>query len=177
MAMPARVSLRRQRLLDPVERVSEVIFGLVMVLTFTGTLSAADSDRVEIRSMIVSALGCNVAWGIVDAMMYLMGVLTERVRGRLSDEPSRPRLDVDDWMAAVAVFLLVFFSTLPVVIPFVLMDDAMHALRMSNAVAIAMLFWCGYSLGRYASWRPWRTGAVMAIVGCGLVTITIALGG
>jgi VIT1/CCC1 family predicted Fe2+/Mn2+ transporter len=171
------LGLRRQRLLDPIERVSEVIFGLIMVLTFTGTLSAADPDRVEIRSMIVSALGCNVAWGIVDAMMYLMAVFTERARERVSTERSRPQLEVDDWMAALAVFLLVFLSTLPVVVPFILMEDAIRALRVSNAVAITMLFLCGYSLGRHASWRPWRTGAAMAIVGSGLVAITIALGG
>jgi hypothetical protein len=33
------------RVLDPIDRVSEVLFGLFMVLTFTGTLSVLDSGR------------------------------------------------------------------------------------------------------------------------------------
>jgi VIT1/CCC1 family predicted Fe2+/Mn2+ transporter len=167
-----------RRLLDPIDRVSEVIFGLLMVLTFTGTLSVG-ADRLEVREMVVGAIGCNIAWGLVDAVMYLMSILTERVRGRAAqhDETTRPRLEANDWLAAVAVFLLVFLSTFPVVIPFMLIDDAGRALRVSNVVAISMLFWGGYALGRYASWRPWRTGGAMAAVGVVLVAITIALGG
>jgi hypothetical protein len=48
--------------LDPVDRVSEVRFGLIMVLTFTGPLSVADAVREDIRTMLVGALGCNLAW-------------------------------------------------------------------------------------------------------------------
>src|SRR6476659_10673836 len=66
--------------LDPAERISEVLFGLIMVLTFTGSLSVATADRSEVRSMLIGALGCNIAWGLVDAVMYLMATLTERGR-------------------------------------------------------------------------------------------------
>ncbi len=58
--------------LSPVDRVSGVIFGLIMALTFTGTLSVATADRNEVRSMLIGALGCNTAWGLVDAVMYLL---------------------------------------------------------------------------------------------------------
>ena len=46
-----------KRFLDPLERSSEILFGLIMVLTFTGTLSAAEAGRAEVRAMLVGALG------------------------------------------------------------------------------------------------------------------------
>ena len=56
----------RGGVLSPIERVSEVLFGLIMVLTFTGSLSAAESGRAEVRTMLIGALGCNIAWGLID---------------------------------------------------------------------------------------------------------------
>jgi len=71
---------KRAPVLDPIDRVSEIIFGLIMALTFTGSLSAATAAREEIRTMMFAALGCNLAWGLVDAVMYLVSTLTERTR-------------------------------------------------------------------------------------------------
>ena len=51
------------RVLDPMDRISEVLFGLIMVLTYTGTLSVMSDDRTEVRTMLLGALGCNLAWG------------------------------------------------------------------------------------------------------------------
>ena len=59
----------REPLLHPVDRVSELIFGLFMALTFVGVVSMATAGREEIHTMLVAALGCNVAWGLVDAVM------------------------------------------------------------------------------------------------------------
>src|SRR5881394_3454071 len=70
-----------RRVLEPIERVSEVLFGLIMVLTFTGSLSIAEAGREDIRTMLIGALGCNLAWGIIDGILYLMGCLSERGRG------------------------------------------------------------------------------------------------
>ena len=52
---------KRERVLDPVHRVSEVIFGLLMALSFTGALSVATAGREEIRTVMFTALGCNLA--------------------------------------------------------------------------------------------------------------------
>lgn len=68
----------REPVLDPVDRVSELIFGLLMALSFTGALSVAESGHAEIREMFVAALGCNLAWGLVDAVMYLVRTATAR---------------------------------------------------------------------------------------------------
>ncbi|MBX3463951.1 MAG: VIT family protein [Planctomycetes bacterium] len=70
-----------KRILEPIERISEVLFGLIMVLTFTGSLSAAEAGQGEIRTMLYGALGCNLAWGLIDGIMYLMGCLSERAGG------------------------------------------------------------------------------------------------
>ena len=64
--------------LDLVERINEVIFGLIMVLTFTCTISAANQGREEVGTVLWAALGCNVAWGIIDAFIYLFTVMLYR---------------------------------------------------------------------------------------------------
>jgi len=218
---PRRTIGPRRRVLSPSERIPEALFGLIMVLSFTGSLSVATAGRSEVREMLVGAIGCNTAWGIVDAVMYLMGTLLERGRvlvtlralrapdpagGRAAlvealpaevgqalreehleevrrvlargPEPAqRPALTLDDARGALGVFLLVFLSTFPVVLPFVFLADAERALRLSNGVAIAMMFVGGVGLGRYAGFRPFRTGLVMVALGAVLVAITIALGG
>ena len=213
---------KRRRVLEPTERFSEILFGLIMVLTFTGSLSVATSGREDVKAMIIGAIGCNLAWGLVDAIMYVMNSLAERgrslvmfrklrferdpagarrviadalpplvaqvstqeelesLRQRLTTMPEPDRhaaLNRGDLLAALAVFLLVFLSTFPVVLPFFLVSDAGRALRFSNAIAIFMLLVGGYEYGRYAGFRPWRAALVMVTIGIVLVAATIALGG
>ena len=62
--MPEVAGNGRERVLDPIERVSEVIFGLLMAMTFIGSLSVATAGREEVRTMMITALGCNLAWGL-----------------------------------------------------------------------------------------------------------------
>jgi len=71
------------RSLDPVSRLSEVMFGLLMTLTFTGTMSVALGAGETVLSILFAALGCNIAWGIVDAVMYLLTTGAERARQRV----------------------------------------------------------------------------------------------
>ena len=211
-----------KRVLEPYDRVSEVLFGLIMVLTFTGSLSISGAAREDIRKMLIGALGCNLAWGIIDGVLYLMSCLAEKgkrlltlhgvrnatdpqkahrliagalpplvssilkpeeleaMRQRLKDlpePPDRPRLDKDEWLGALGVFLLVFLSTFPVVIPFLVMKNAWLALRISNTIAMAMLFLTGCAFGRITSRRPWGMGISMVVLGGILVGLTMALGG
>jgi len=78
--MPAEPIKSSKRILEPHDRISEVLFGLIMVLTFTGSLSIAEAGRDDIRTMLIGALGCNFAWGIIDGILYLMGCLAEKGR-------------------------------------------------------------------------------------------------
>ena len=208
--------------LSPIDRVSEVIFGLIMALTFTGSLSVATTDRAEVRDMLIGALGCNLAWGLVDAVMFLLATLTERGRniailkevrssadarraheligealppviaatmtpaeveairarlGRLPDPPDSLQLNPGDFRAAGGVFLLVFLATFPVALPFTFLRQAHVALRISNGIALVMLFLGGYYLGRHGMRHPWWSGLVTMGIGAVLVWATIALGG
>lgn len=208
--------------LEPVERISEVLFGLIMVLTFTGSLSIAEAGREDVRTMLIGALGCNLAWGIIDGVLYLMSCLAERgrnlmtyravreehdpgkaqrliagalppliasvlqpaeletMRQRLQALPAPPphaRLRGSDWKGALGVFLLVFLSTFPVAVPFIFMHNAVIALRVSNAVAITMLFITGVAYARCVGRAPWLFGISMVFLGVLLVSLTKALGG
>ena len=208
--------------LDPMERISELLFGLIMALTFTCTLGVATADSFKVQTMLFAALGCNLAWGIIDAVLYLMGCLAERSRNlialhalrratddkgahrviadalpplvasvmqpaefevirqrliKLSKPPRRARLRGRDYWGGLGVFLLVSLSTFPVVIPFLFMQHAALALRVSNAIAIVMLFLTGWAYGRCTGRRPWLTGVVMIFVGAGLVGLSMLLGG
>ena len=96
---------------------------------------------------------------------------------QLPEPPERARLGKDDWRGALGVFLLVFLSTFPVVIPFIVMHDAVPALRVSNAIAIVLLFVAGYAFGRITGRRPVRVGISMVVLGSILVGLTMALGG
>ncbi len=75
------------RYLDPGDSLSEILFGLIMTLTFTlgaGIFVREDPDAA--RELLIATVGCNVAWGIIDALMYLAGQRFERGRrARLVD--------------------------------------------------------------------------------------------
>ncbi len=64
--------------LNPIDRVSEILTAIVMLLAFVGSLSVATAGRQEMHAMLVGAVGCNVAWGIIDAVLYLMDCLAEK---------------------------------------------------------------------------------------------------
>ena len=211
-----------KRVLEPIERISEVLFGLIMVLTFTCSFSVAESGRAEVRTMLLGALGCNLAWGIIDAILYLMASLADRARSlatlravrkagdpqkagqhiasalpplaaaalgppelekirlhlaNLPEPASHPRLSKRDWLGACAVFLLVVLSTFPVTVPFVFLQNVRLANRLSNLIAIGLLFVTGTAFGRHTGYHPRTMGIAMVVLGGILVGLTILLGG
>ncbi len=211
-----------QRVLDPYDRLSEILFGLIMVLTFTCSVSVADWAPGDIRAMLAGAVGCNIAWGIIDAILYLMACMADKghalkvyravratndpkkaeeliageippllasvmkpaefasLHDRLKALPEPPkirRLDKSEWLGAIGVFLLVFLSTFPVVLPFIFMKEVEPALRWSNAIAIVLLFLTGWKFGQISGRGPFKVGVVMVVMGAALVSMTMALGG
>jgi VIT1/CCC1 family predicted Fe2+/Mn2+ transporter len=171
--------------------------------------------------MLIGALGCNVAWGVIDAVLYwlacfhahgekimalraareenpkeayrviagalppvLASVTTpaefeamRRNLQQLPEPPQRPHLTKEEWLAGLGVFLLVVGATLPVVLPFLFVHDPKRALRISNGIAILLLFLTGYVYAYYTGLRPLRSGLIMIVIGTTMVGITIALGG
>ena len=213
---------RSKALLNPFERISEILFGLIMALTFTCTINILESGRTEVRDTLIAALGCNIAWGLVDAVMYILGVLSERGRNKtilnfirstndtesarefisdalppllasvtskeqldemrksllsIPESSIRVRLTKADLKIAVGIFFLVFISTFPVVIPFLLVAEPQLALRISNLVAIILMFICGWLLASYGNYNRIVSSVTIAIIGVLLVGLTIMLGG
>ncbi|MBR0874080.1 VIT1/CCC1 transporter family protein [Bradyrhizobium tropiciagri] len=64
--------------LDPIERISETMFGLIMALTFICSLGIATGANINVQTMLIGALGCNLAWGVVDGGLYLLGRINSR---------------------------------------------------------------------------------------------------
>jgi VIT1/CCC1 family predicted Fe2+/Mn2+ transporter len=205
-----------------VDRINEVLFGLIMVLTFTCSISAATHGGEELSTILWSALGCNVAWGLVDSLMYLFSILLERgeafasirnIRNATTEEsgniavaealpplisqilkkehithithelknlpepPAKAFLTFHDVIQAVKIFLLVFISTFPVTLPFIFIDKVHVAIRISNGVALILLFLCGVYLGKQTGRSTIAMGLVFALIGSLLVVVTMALGG
>lgn len=214
--------IKESATLNPVDRIAEILFGLIMVLTFTGAISASTAAREDVRELLWAALGCNIAWGFVDAIMYLMDIALERghsiklfkqiqktnnknelrkilrneiqptfarlmtneeldlliLRLKELPEPSKKMLVTQsDLLSGLQIFLLVFLCTFPVAIPFAFFDDLSIAMRVSNGVALLLLFIGGFVLAGYAGFRRLITALLYTLIGILLVALTMALGG
>lgn len=208
--------------LDPISRISEVLFGLIMVLSFTGSISVVSDGKAEIKDLLWAALGCNLAWGIIDAVFYLMSRLFEKGHGysvlkklksitdkaesrklitdelppvfseilkpeevdqllerlvKLEDVPKSALINWYDLKTAFIILLLVFTCTFPVALPFLFIQNTALSLRLSNGIALLILFSGGFSVGKYAGFRPFVSGLAILLLGIILVGITIVLGG
>ena len=209
-------------LLNTMDRVSEILFGIIMTLTFTCSIGIANTKNTEIRQLIIAAISCNIAWGLVDAIGYIVSTIVQRSRNRtilnsvltnsdadkarkdisdslppsiasvletaeleqirnklanLPDPTSQVLLTTRDLKKSVMIFFLMFISTFPIVIPFIFIRDTQLALRISNMIAIVLMFLCGWSLAKYVGSNKWLMSFGLTLVGIVLVLITIALGG
>jgi hypothetical protein len=214
-----------RRYLDPASRLGEILFGLIMVLTVTLTASFTVADgKKGVRQLLLAAIGSNVAWGIIDASMYIMNAMVVRrgkirlveavqrasdpeaalvlVKDRVEPElqellgPEKAEafsksvlphivgahikeriLTREDLYGALASFWLVFVSCLPAAIPFLIFSEPQVALRVSNFLLIAGLFYVGQKWADYAGKSRLAVGSAMVAVGLALVGVAIFLGG
>jgi hypothetical protein len=217
-----QLSATQRGVLDPIGRFSEIIFGLIMALTFTGSVSVGEGGEATVRGLLIAALGCNLAWGIVDAFMFVITRGVERARMQaignairaepdvpmarmyarealadpvndlMSEEeldrliekvrqkpnPKRiPKVTSEDLLGALGVFLLVVVSTFPVALPFLFISKVHLAMRVSNGIAIVLMFVLGVSLARYSNQKSYTLGLAVVAVGVILVGLTMLLGG
>lgn len=207
--------------LSPFERASEIIFGILMAISVTAATEILEVGEADAEELALAAIGCNLAWGLIDGVMFLLDRQFERfrnhrtvleLRAAAGEEAFRTRVQAElppvvaaaltpdayaslrhfvgsysarrpafwaaeDFAAAAGITVLVFLSTLPLVVPFVLMDDAWTALRLSHGVAIVMLFVLGWRVGKWAGASPGGSGTVLALVGAVLAVACVALGG
>ncbi|NTV62102.1 MAG: hypothetical protein HGA65_01015 [Oscillochloris sp.] len=221
------------RVLDPVDRLVEAIYSILIVLSFTLAVGVIDVDgalaepavAAWVSQLFVAAFGCAVAWGLIDGAMYVVASRFERGQERrlqrevraqpgeaagaavIADELERAypiiaslperqqlyqslyrqiastpeaaeRVGREDLAGGLGIALIAILAALPVTLPLVLFPgDPALAVRISNLVACALLFWLGYSWARYAGGRPWGTGLRLLILGLTMVAVAIPLGG
>ncbi|MCC8396561.1 VIT1/CCC1 transporter family protein [Paraburkholderia sp. MMS20-SJTR3] len=76
--LPQSLPEKRQPVLNTVDRVTELCFGLFMALTFVGAVKAVGAGDDAGRKLFFTALGCNLAWGLADAVMFIVRNLADR---------------------------------------------------------------------------------------------------
>lgn len=65
--------------LDPVDSMAEILFGLIMVLSFTLAAGfVAGEGAGGVHDLLIATLGCNIAWGIIDGAMHIMTSIMQR---------------------------------------------------------------------------------------------------
>ena len=212
--------------LDPGSHMGEALFGLIMTLTFTlgADLVIQEEGREGTRQMLIGILGCNLAWGIIDGVLYVLACAFERGRvqrigyevrkarnpdqarrlvageldellapltdpqqrdalysaivQRVKTEPTLPEpITREDLLAGLESGLLVFGCSIPAVLPFLVFDQPQVALRVSNTILLALMYYLGYRHARHTLARPWIAGFVFLLAGLFLVVLTIRLGG
>jgi len=203
---------------------SELLFGLIMALTFTlGASLVVKEGPDATRELLIGVLGCNIAWGIIDGLLFifnsmygrgwvnraiylykkngrdgvgkgienhlentfgasLTGETNEAIRREVTDHIMSARtisvrLNRDDIFGAIASFILVAITAAPAVIPFLIFNDYLIALRVSNFVMIGLIYWIGCQWAAHIGANRQWVGISMAI-GCLLIVqLTILLGG
>ena len=83
-----------QRHLDPVDRLGEILFGLIMALGFTGAVRLG-YEEADSRALFAGILGCNLAWAAVDGVMYVLAQVFERGRTAHVARLARPATSDD----------------------------------------------------------------------------------
>src|SRR5215472_11727317 len=111
--MPDRPDPSANRLLEPKDRISEILFGVIMALTITNSVGIAQHGEADLRTLLLGALGCNLAWGVIDAAMYLMAQLSDRGRAvatlrqvRELGDPKAAREVIADALPPILVSIL-----------------------------------------------------------------------
>jgi VIT1/CCC1 family predicted Fe2+/Mn2+ transporter len=204
----------------------EALFGLIMTLTFTlgADLVIQEQGQEGARLMMLGILGCNLAWGLIDGVLYVLDRAFERGRmhrighevrstpnalrarqlvadeldellapladarqrdllyaaivERVKTEPVVPRpVTREDLLGGLESGLLVFACSFPAVLPFLMLDDPRLALRVSNAILLALLYYLGHRHARHTLAQPWIAGLVFLLAGLFLVAVAVRLGG
>ena len=210
--------------LTPSERLSEALYSLILVLTVISAIEITIArDQQTSSTILFVALGASVAWGMVDAVVYvltglhkrnhhvrvvsrikkrpkadairqiddeledsLIGVLDKEERDRIAEQvfatmhdatPLRQGVTKDDVLGGIASFLISFIIVLPPLMPFILNLPLDYAIRLSNVIAVAMLFIVGYVSGGLGGMNRIRWALTITVLGVIIVLVTILLGG
>jgi hypothetical protein len=96
-------------LVEPLDRLIEGIYSVLIVLTFTLATRAVQvqsgevADRFDLLfQLFIAALGCAVAWGLIDGAMYVLTCVFERGKDRRLYRLVRDAASEEDGIAVLA---------------------------------------------------------------------------
>ena len=70
-----------KKYLSPSDRLTEIITGIIMTTAVIGaTRIGIGSGHTDFLIIFSAAMGCDIAWGLVDGVLYIFGELTDRGR-------------------------------------------------------------------------------------------------
>ncbi|MBW9054462.1 VIT1/CCC1 transporter family protein [Rhizobium mesosinicum] len=79
--MTSNTTSQFANIIDPGDALGEVLFGLIMALTWTvGSRLVFEQEGLDVYELVVATIGCNVAWGIIDAVLFVLGTTFYRSR-------------------------------------------------------------------------------------------------
>jgi len=211
------------RYLDHASRLGEILFGLIMALGIIGAVRLG-MDDLSNRSMFIAILGCNLAWAVVDGVMFVLVSLFDKgrrhriareIQGTPSDEkalemiqrelgrdldalaspealkqfygevlrrirtagPLKVSLTKEEILGGVASMVVILLATAPILIPYLVVPKPLLAVRLSELIAVGLLFLLGTWWGRTVGAQPLKVGFFLTLIGGILVGVTILLGG
>ena len=104
--------------------------------------------------------------------------LARTLLARLAEVPPPPQgVTREDLAGAAMSFALVVSSCIPAAAPSLFIQDPRMALRVSNALLLAMLFLAGWMWARYTGTNRLLAGTGLMVFGVTLVGVAMALGG
>ncbi|MFN8533302.1 MAG: hypothetical protein U0556_07125 [Dehalococcoidia bacterium] len=93
-------------------------------------------------------------------------------------QPQPTGIKREDFVGGLSYLVLAVLAVIPSLVPFLLLRDyPMLAIRASNVVSFAMLFWAGYRWGQYTGSNPWKIGLLLVAMGALMLLVAIPLGG
>lgn len=107
----------------------------------------------------------------------------EKISSEILKHVASTKIEKPEWitkkdlLVVLVTFFLVVSTAIPLLIPFIIFDDLILAIRISFVIGLGMLFFIGYMWGKYASRNKIRSGIAMMIIGSIVVGLTMVLGG
>jgi VIT1/CCC1 family predicted Fe2+/Mn2+ transporter len=219
-----------KKYLSPSDRLTEIITSIIMTMAVIGaTRIGIGANNNNFHVIFYAAIGCDIAWGMIDAVLYIFSELMDRGRHalflksvqaiqdkdkaiefitkkveeemdpailehfnhedriQLSQKvvqfsskmtPVNVHISKDDVFGAISIFVVVICTGLVLLIPFVLFSgDITFASRISEIIALILLFLIGYRWAKTTNRPKIQTGIIMALLGVVIDVIVILLGG
>lgn len=108
-----------------------------------------------------------------DERAVCMSILDKRMESR--DDMAADRRDMRN--SAIGCFLITVLTTIPIVLPIVLVDEIKTGLAFASVLSAIILFFVGYRMERYTGVNRWVMGIFLTGVSWAITIIATFTGG